>query len=215
MVRHWQKLSTPRWRVSATINAVGAVATGIVVVVVGGAKFIHGAWITLLVIPVLMIVFLKIREHYRTLAAALTMEGYEMPRAVRHAVLVLVPGVQRGVVSAVLYAKSIAPDCEAVFVEIDPAETPRVQEQWYRYHLDCPLTVLKSPWRSLVDPLIDYIRTVRAERHVDLVTVVIPEFATTRWWHGLLHNQSGLMLKLALMSEPGVVVTNVRYHVTE
>lgn len=215
MVRHWQKLRTGGWRVSATINAVGAVVTGIVVLVVGGAKFLHGAWITLLLIPVLMVVFLKIHQHYRTLAAALTMEGYEIPRGVRHAVLVLVPGVQRGVVSAVLYARSIAPDCEAVFVEIDPAETPTVQEQWYRYRMGCPLTVLKSPWRSLVGPLIDYIRTVRAERHVDLVTVVIPEFATTRWWHGLLHNQSGLMLKLALMSEPGVVVTNVRYHVSD
>jgi amino acid transporter len=215
MVRHWQKLRTGGWRVSAAINAVGAVVTGIVVLVVGGAKFIHGAWITLLVIPLLMIVFLKIHQHYRALAAALTMEGYEVPRGVRHAVLVLIPGVQRGVVSAVLYARSIAPDCEAVFVEIDPAETPKVQEQWYRYHLGCPLTVLRSPWRSLVDPLIDYIRTVRAERHVDVVTVIIPEFATTRWWHGLLHNQSGLMLKLALMSEPGVVVTNVRYHVGE
>ena len=79
----------------------------------------------------------------------------------------------------------------------------------------CPLTVLESPWRSLVEPVIEYLRTVRAERHLDTVTVVIPEFATARWWHKLLHNQSGLMLKFALMREPGVVVINVRYHLGE
>ena len=215
MVRHWQKLRTRGWRLSAAVNAVGAVVTGMVVLVVGSAKFIHGAWITLLLIPVLMVVFLKIHQHYRTLAAALTLEGHDMRRGLHHAVLVLVPGLNRGVVSALLYAKSIADECEAVFVEVDPAETAKLQEEWNRARLGCPLTILKSPWRSLVEPIIQYIRTVRAERHVDLVTVVIPEFATMRWWHRLLHNQSGLLLKLALMGEPGVVVTNVRYHVGE
>jgi len=215
MVRHWQKLRTANWHFAAAMNALGAVVTGVVVIVVASAKFIHGAWIALLLIPVLIAVFLKIAQHYRSLATALSTEGYAVPRALRHAVLVLVPGVHRGVVSALLYAKSIATEPEGVFVEIDPAETPKVQEEWYRLHLGIPLTVLQSPWRSLTDSVIQYIRTVRAERHVDLVTVVIPEFATTRWWHGLLHNQAGLMLKFALMSEPGVVVTNVRYHVEE
>jgi len=213
MVRYWQKRRTQRWRLSAAVNGVGAITTGIVMIVVASVKFARGAWIVLIFIPLLIAFFLKVYQHYRDLAAALTLEGHDVPRGLHHVVLVLVPGLHRGVASALLYAKAISPECEAVFVEIDPAETARLQEKWSRAHLGCPLTVLKSPWRSLTDPIIQYIRTVRAERHADLVTVVVPEFATTRWWHGLLHNQSGLLLKLALMREPGVVVTNVRYHV--
>jgi hypothetical protein len=215
MVRHWQKSQTPRWRLYAGVNAAGALATAVVFIVVGTAKFVHGAWIILVVIPLAIMGFHKVSEHYRRLAGALAPEGYEVPRVLHQVVLVLVPGVHRGVVSAVLYAKSIAPECEAVFVEIDPAETAALQEKWDRMRLGCPLTVLRSPWRSLVDPVMTYIRTVRAERKVDVVTVIIPEFATARWWHKLLHNQSGLMLKFALMSEPGVVVINVRYHVEQ
>jgi amino acid transporter len=215
MVRHWQKLKTPRWRLSAAVNAVGATVTAVVLVVVASMKFTQGAWIVLLVIPLLIMLFRKVNQHYRSLASSLSMEGYQMPRAVRHAVLVLVPGVHRGVVPALLYAKAIAPECEAVFVEIDPAETLRIQEKWARLHLGIPLTVLKSPWRSLTQPVIQYIRTIRSEKHVDLVTIAIPEFVTTGWWHRLLHNQSGLLLKFALMFEPGVVVTNIRYHLGE
>lgn len=213
MVRYWHKRRTPGWRVSAAVNAVGAVATGIVLIVVAGVKFVHGAWIVLVIIPVLIWLLLKVAQHYRSLAAALTTQGYQAPRGIHHTVLVLVPGLHRGVISALLYARTIAPECEAVFVEVDPAETARLQEKWRGLGLGIPLTVLKSPWRSLTEPIIEYIRTVRAERHADVVTVVLPEFATTHWWHRLLHNQSGLLLKFALMWEPGVVVTNVRYHV--
>jgi len=213
MVRYWQKRRTKRWRLSAAVNGIGAVTTGIVLLVVASVKFALGAWIVLIFIPLLIAFFLKVHQHYRELAAALTLEGSDLPRAVHHVVLVLVPGLHRGVASALLYAKAISPECEAVFVEIEPSETPKLQEQWNQARLGCPLTILKSPWRSLTEPILQYIRTVRTERHADLVTVVVPEFATTSWWHNLLHNQAGLLLKLALLREPGVVVTNVRYHV--
>jgi amino acid transporter len=215
MVKRWRTLRTPGWRLSAVVNALGATATGVVLLVVASVKFVHGAWIVLLVIPVLILGFRKIAEHYRTLAQALSPDGYDAPRALRHSVMVLVPGLHRGVIDALIYAKSIDPQCEAVFVETDPAETVKLQQIWSRYRPGVPLTVVKSPWRSLAAPIIQYIRTLRAEKGVGLVTVVIPEFATTRWWHRLLHNQSGLIIKLALMAEPGVVVTNVRYHVGE
>jgi len=215
MVRHWQRLRTRGWHLKAAINALGAIATAVVLVVVASVKFIHGAWIVLVVIPLLILGFRKIAQHYRDLGRALSLEGYEVPRVLRHAVLVLVPGLNRGVVPALLYARTIAPQLEAVFVEIDPAETSRLQQRWNQLDLGIPLTVLKSPWRSLTGPIIQYVRTLRAEKHVELVTVIIPEFATTRWWHKLLHNQAGLMLKIALMFEPGVVVTNVRYRLPQ
>jgi hypothetical protein len=165
----------------------------------------------LLVIPLLMLAFLRISQHYRGLATQLSLQGYSPPRAVRHVVLVLVPGIHRGVLNAVAYAKTISREAEAVFVEVDPKDTAELQSRWRDLNLGVPLTVLKSPWRSLAEPIIQYTHTLRVEKHVDVVTVIIPEFVVSHWWHRLLHNQSGLMLKFALMFEPGVVVTNVRY----
>jgi hypothetical protein len=145
---------------------------------------------------------------YRTPVAR---AGYQMPRALPHAVIVLVPDLHRGVLPALAYARTLSADCEAVSVEINRLATPRLRQKWQRYRPGMPLTVLKSPWRSLTGPVLHHLATVRAEKGVELVTVIIPEFATRRWWHPLLHNQSGLALKLALLAQPGVVVTNVRY----
>lgn len=214
MIIHWMRLQTPRWRMKAVVNAVGALATGVVMIVLASVKFTHGAWIVLLVIPIIVLSFRKVHHHYEELATALTTRyNYKMPYSVCHAVVVLVPGVHRGVVKAVLYARTLSKDIDAVHVEIDPKDTPDILERWNELCLPAPLTIVKSPWRSLTEPLISYIRTIKLEKHVDLVTVILPEFATTRWWHRFLHNQSGLLLKFALMFEPDVVVTNVRYHI--
>jgi len=215
MVRHWTRARGERWRLKAVVNAMGACATGVVFLVVLSVKFIHGAWTITLVVPIIVLGFRKVNQHYRTLAASLRLEHVAPPRTMRHAVLILVPSVHKGVIRALRYAKSIAPDSEAVFVEIDPKDTPRIQEEWAALESGIPLTILKSPWRSLTEPIIRYTRTLRAERGLDTVTIIIPEFVTTRWWHHLLHNQSGLLLKFALMFEPGIIVTNVRYHTAE
>jgi hypothetical protein len=212
MVRYWQRLKTRQWKASAAVNGVGAVVTGIVLVVVASAKFVHGAWIVLVVVPLLILFFYTVSAHYRKLASALSMEGFQIPQAMRHSVLVAVSRVHHGVAAAVLYAKSVSPDCEAVSVEVDPDKTAALEQEWQRANMGIPLTVLRSPRRSLAEPLIQYVRSLRAERGTDLVTMVIPEFATTHWWQPLLQSRSGLRLKYALMSEPGVVVTNVRYH---
>ncbi|MCJ7749701.1 MAG: APC family permease, partial [Armatimonadetes bacterium] len=215
MVRRWMRLKGDHWCIKAIINAIGAATTGIVLLVVLSAKFIHGAWIITLVVPIIVLGFRKVNQHYRTLAASLRLEHVAPPRTMRHHVLILVPSVHKGVIRALRYAKSIAPDSEAVFVELDPKDTPRIREEWAALNSGIPLTILKSPWRSLAEPIIRYTRTLRAEHRLDTVTVIIPEFVTTRWWHRLLHNQSGLLLKLALMFEPGIIVTNVRDHTAE
>ncbi len=213
MVVHWARERGRGWRTKAAVNALGALATAVVLVVVASVKFVHGAWMVLLFVPLLMLLFTRISRHYRGLdkALALTPEEGAVPRGLRHVALVLVPGVHRGIVPALAYARAISTEAEAVSVEIDPASTPRLRAEWAKLDTDMPLTVLKSPWRSLTEPVIRYTRTLRAEKHVELVTVIIPEFVVTHWWHGLLHNQSGLLLKLALLFEPGVVVANVRY----
>jgi amino acid transporter len=211
MVMRWRRVRGRLWKVKAGVNALGAVVTGVVLIVVGSIKFTHGAFVVLLLIPLVVLGLRKVSAHYMQLRAILSVRGISPPRAVRHAVVVLVPGVHRGVLTALAYAKSISPSPEAVFVEIDPSETERTQERWRELGIDVPLTVLHSPWRSLTEPILRYLRTLKSEQRLDLVTVIVPEFVTTRWWEGLLHNQSGLLLKLALLFEPSVVVTNVRY----
>ncbi len=211
MVKHWIKLQTPHWETKAVINTLGAVVTGVVLFVVLWVKFIHGAWIITIVVPIIVYAFFKVNQHYRNLAKSLELDQFVPPRPMSHAVLILIPGINKGVLQALRYAKSISDESEAVFVEIDPKETAKLQEEWAGLDPGIPLTVLKSPWRSLTEPIIRYTRTIRTERHVDTVTVIVPEFVTTRWWHKLLHNQAGLMVKFALLLEPGVVVTNVRY----
>jgi hypothetical protein len=120
--------------------------------------------------------------------------------------------VNRGVIPALQYARSLSDDVRGVYVEIDPEQTARMQEKWARWAADLPLVVLESPYRALIEPVLRYLDEVEAEREDDIVTVIIPEFVTSRWWEKLLHNHSGLMLKFALLGKQGVVVTNVRYH---
>jgi len=215
MVRRWLKGREPGWRVAAPVNALGAVTTGVVLVVIAVAKFTHGAYAVIVLIPVLVLGLTKVHSHYRTLARQLTLAGFTPPRTIRHQALVLVGGLHRGVVQALVYARSIDPHAEAVYVELDPKETPALREKWEQWGQGVPLVVLHSPWRSLTEPLFQYIATVRQERQLDLVTVILPEFATTRWWHKLLHNQSGLVIKWLLLFQRHVVVTNVRYRVED
>lgn len=213
MVIYWRRQRSRGWHVKAAVNALGAVATCTVLAVVGSVKFVQGAWIVLVFIPLLMLAFSSIARHYRELGRILRLSPRDrhLPDAIRHAVLVVLPALHRGVIPALSYAKTISPNPEAVYVETDPAETPRFREAWEKLSPDLPLTVLKSPSGSFADPLLRYTRTLRSERRVDLVTVIIPEFVASRWWHGPLWDRSGLLLKLALLFEPGVVVANLRY----
>ncbi len=215
MVIHWKKMRGRAWKAKAVVSGAGAVVTSVVLIVVAGIKFIHGAWIVLLLIPALMMLFLKIARHYQELGERLEVDRDHLPRAIRHAALVLVPALHKGVLTALAYAKTVSPNPEAVFVETDPRKTPRLQEEWELLGMGVPLTILKSPEKSLIEPVARYARELRAEKGVDMVTVIIPEFAVTHWWERLLHNQSGFLLKLALLFEPGIVVTNIRYRVEQ
>jgi amino acid transporter len=211
MVVHWRRLRGPAWRTKAGMSAVGAAATGIVLVVAGSVKFVHGAFLVLLFIPILVLVFSRIARHYHDLAEALELRARGPVRALKLAALVPVRSVDPSALRAIAYAKAISPDPEAVYVETDLEDTPHIREAWDRACPGVPLTVLASPEQSLVTPVLRYARTLRAERRADVVTVVIPETIGAHWWQRMLQDQGGLLLKLALLSEPGVAVANVRY----
>jgi amino acid transporter len=201
------------WRKSIAINALGATATAVVLIVFILTKFIHGAWIVVVVIPLLVLVFRAIQGHYMSVARQLSTDGLEPLRPVNHTVLVPISGVHRGVINALRYAKSISPgNVAAVYVDIDEEATARLREKWERWGQGIKLIVLPSPYRELTGPLLRYIYQLEPGRDEDMITVVIPEFVPAKWWQHLLHNQSSLLLKGALLFKEGINVVNVPYH---
>jgi amino acid transporter len=213
MVMHWRRQRTAGWRTSATINGIGATVTGVVLLVVAVTKAHEGAWIIMLLIPVLVVFFRLTHAHYRAVAAQLTLTGGLEPEARRHnTVLVPISGMQRAVVRALDYAKTLSPDVRAVYVDVDPIATEQLRRDWDKWGRGVPLVVLSSPFRSLLEPLLEYIEQIDAPRSDDYITVVLPEFVPARWWHHLFHNQRALLIKGALLFKPNTVVTSVPFH---
>lgn len=212
MVVHWRRLRGPRWRTSALINGVGALVTGLVLLIVGTTKAAEGAWIVILLIPVNVLLFKATHRHYARVASQLTLRGWAPQGRRANTVIVPISGLQRAVVEALAYARSLSPDVRAVYVNIDPAATAHLQSQWGQYGDGLPLVVLDSPYRSLMEPLLEYIGDVRDGHPDDYVTVVLPEFVPARWWHHLFHNQRALLIKGALLFQRNTVVTSVPFH---
>jgi amino acid transporter len=212
MVVHWWRLRGPGWKSSAAINGIGALVTGIVLLIVAATKAHEGAWIIMLLIPLNVIFFRTTRRHYDGVAAQLTLRGWNSRGPRKNTVLVPISGIQRAVVEAVDYAKSLSPDVRAVYVNIDPVATVQLKKQWNEYGGGVPLIVLESPYRSLMEPLLEYIEHVYAEHPDDYVTIVLPEFVPARWWHHLFHNQRALLIKGALLFKRNTVVTSVPFH---
>jgi amino acid transporter len=201
------------WRKYLVINGIGAVATFVVLMIFIVTKFIHGAWIVVVVIPLLVQIFLRIHRHYVDVAKQLSTEGLAGLRPIHHEVIVPISGIHRGVIAALEYAKSIAPHhVTAVYVNLDDAATQKLREKWQDWGSGVNLVVVASPYRSLARPLFNYVDRVRRSSPNVIITVVLPEFVPARWWQNLLHNQNTLFLKGALLFKKGVVVTNVPYH---
>jgi hypothetical protein len=184
-------------------------------VVVAATKFMAGAWIVILLIGLLIMLFLAIRSHYNSVARQLSLDGLEPPPPIGTTVLVLVGDLHRGVVQAIQYAQALSPAAKAVYVEADPERTRRLEERWGKWGMGAPLVVLTSPYRSLLGPLVDYIDHLRQQSPNHMVTLVIPEFIPARWWQQLLHNQTALLIKGAMLFRKNVVVTDVPYHLRD
>jgi amino acid transporter len=212
MVIHWRRLRTPGWRTSAVINGVGAVVTAIVLVIVAITKALEGAWIIILLIPCLVAVFRETRRHYDRVAAQLSIQGWAPPARRHNTVLVPISGVQRAVVEALQYARSMSDDVQAVYVNVDPGATDALKRDWSKWGEGVRLVVLDSPYRSLMEPLLEHIEQTQAANPEDYITVILPEFLPARWWHHLLHNQRALLIKGALLFRKHVIVTSVPFH---
>ncbi|MFQ5778882.1 MAG: amino acid permease, partial [Terriglobia bacterium] len=212
MVGHWRRSQQPGkgWR--AGINALGAFTTGVVLVIVAVVKFTHGAFLIIAAIPTLVFVCWQVRRHYFTVARALSLADYEKPEELRHTAVVPVAGMNKMVLAAIEYAQSISRDVIAVTVNVENLDREALLEKWHAWAPDVPLVVLEAPLRSIHRPLLRFIDEVESWRDDDVVTVVIPEFVTKQWWHQLLHNQTSLFLKAALLFKPHIIVTSVPHH---
>jgi hypothetical protein len=205
--------ASTNWRKSLVINAIGAVATFIVLCVFIATKFIHGAWIVVVVVPLLVVFFRAIHKHYVMVARQLSTEGLAPLQPIKHTVIVPISGIHRGVVCALQYARSIATDkVQAVYVDFEEEATAQLKDKWDRWGSGVQLVVLPSPYRELTRPLVKHINRIARENGQDLITVVLPEFIPAKWWQHILHNQSSLLLKGSLLFKRGVIVTSVPYH---
>jgi hypothetical protein len=213
MVRRWLRLRENGWWWRVWFSAVGAAATALVMLTLAVTKFTDGAWIVVALIPTLVLMFLAIRRHYDHVATQLSLEDFEPPPAISHTVLVLVGDLHRGVVRALRYAQGLSPSVRAVYVEMDHARTGRLEERWGKWGMSVPLVVLDSPYRSLLGPLLGYIDHLQQQGGPNhFVTIVLPEFIPARWWQHVLHNQTALLIKGALLFRRNIIVADVPYH---
>jgi amino acid transporter len=216
MVQHWLKLRDEHPRPHHIIlNGLGALTTGVVTVVIAVSKFIHGAWMVIVLIPALVWGFRKMHRHYETLRRQLSLKGYAPPKLGRHPVVVLVGGIHRGVVAALNYAKAISPNVTAVTVDLDPTATSRLRLQWQEWAPDVPLVVLDSPYRSVLMPVLNYIGQMEKQQDGAYMTIILPEFIPAKWWQHLLHNQTALLIKGALLFRRGKVAISIPYHLEQ
>jgi len=213
MVRHHQTERERGWQRNVVINAVGAVATLVVLLIVAITKFTSGAWVPLVVIPLIVLLFKGIHRHYTSVASGLRVTPDYRPRRMNHTVVVLVSNVHRGVLDALAYARSLNPSqLIAVSVVSGEEEQERLEQQWELHGINEQLEFVYSPYRELARSVMSFIDELDARYENDIITVVLPEFVVRHWWGNLLHNQNALLLKGRLLFRKGTVVTSVPYH---
>lgn len=204
------------WQLKMLINGFGAFCTAIVMCIFAITKFHDGAWVVLILLPILIAIFMLIHRHYQRLANRLSLEkfGGPPPQAVRHRVIMPVSGVHQGSLEALRYARLLSDDVTAVHVSIDPDETQKVKQKWEKWGEGTRLVIVDSPYRLFLEPLLAYLEEIIARRQPnETITIVVPEFIPAERWHSILHMQTAKLLRSELLSKPGVVVTNVPYQV--
>jgi hypothetical protein len=216
MVVRWWRRREQGWRTSILFNGIGTAATFLVLLVVAGTKFFDGAWLAVFLLPLQITIFKLIHLHYQSASRELTPETPIAPEAISHRIIVPIGRLNQIALQTLAYARSIARDADdrvvAVHVSSDLDETAALRKEWDAWHCEVPLIQIESPYRSLVGPLLAYVDSVREREPRATVSVVLPEFVPRYWWEHLLHNQTALRIKGALLFHPGVVVTSVPYH---
>jgi hypothetical protein len=198
------------WRRGQIINGIGATATGLVLVTVVVSKFTTGAWIPAIVVPAVVLLFRAIHRHYQHVGRQLRIpDDWQQVERV-HIVMLLVGGVQRGLLEALAYTPALLPDrLVAVYVASDEAGAEKVRRRWARARTGVDVTVVIDHYRELYEPVMKVINEVDDHDELSHLTVVVPEFTTRHWWEALLHNQSAWLLEAELAQRPNTVTISV------
>ena len=217
MVRHWLRVREPGWQWRLAINAAGGVLTAVVLGIVVFEKFADGAYLVVILVPVLVGMMLFIARQYARSKRELTVKSDTIvgPPLREERVVVPIPGLDRAAVQAINVARSIDDDVRAVFISDDPADAARVREDFERQIPGVPLVVVESPYRALAGPLLAYLDVLDLawppDKPEPITFVVIPEYVAKSWWERLLYNQSAKRLRSMLLGRPHTVVVNVPY----
>jgi amino acid transporter len=205
----------PKWRLKLAINGTGAVVTVVVMVVFAVAKFTQGAWVIVLLVPTLVLIFFRIHHHYKDVSRHLSLESFGAPaRVKRNRVLLLIGGVHRGIVHALRYARSLSEDITAVYVAADPVEADKVKQKWEQWGDGVRLVILDSPYRQLLEPLLAYIGEMAVDRQPqEMLTIVVPQFVPAHWWQKYLHMNTAQILRSELLRQRDIVVMEVPHHI--
>lgn len=203
------------WQSKMIINGFGAFCTFIVMMVFAVTKFLGGAWLVLILIPLLVIMFTGIHSHYRGIARRLSLEKYAaVPPISRHRVILPISGVHRGTLAALRYAKMLSDDVTAVNISTDPEEAEKLKTKWDDWGEGIRLVILESPYRTLLEPLLEYIEEIASQRQPnEIITIIVPQFVPKRTIHNVLHTNTAFWLRAALLFKPGIVITDVPYQV--
>ena len=221
MLVHWLRLKTEGWRWKAAINGLGAVMTFVAVIIIGVTKFMMGAWIIILLIPLIILLMLRIRRHYSQVAQRLNIPNEDLGRIsldtrYSHHVIIPIDSLNAMVVNALRYAKSLGPNVEAFHVETFIGEADKLRRKWELLNTDIPLIVKHSPYREVVGPLIEYIESEEhASQPGDMITVLLPQFIVKKWWDMALHNNTSIFIANALFHEKNIVVSVLPFSIED
>jgi hypothetical protein len=206
------------WSIKMVINGFGAICTATVMVVFAATKFLDGAWVVLIIIPILVMTFWWIHHHYRRLAKKLSLENFGVipPHTTRHRVIMPVSGVHQGTLAALRYARILSDDVTAVHVTIEPEEAEKIRKKWKKWGEGVRIVILDSPYRLFIEPLLEYIEVIARHRQPgETITIVVPKFVSNNSLGSVLHSNTADLLRSQLMNQKGIVITSVPYHVHE
>ena len=221
MFLKWERSRTPGWKHKAFINGLGAIVTIITVVLIGITKFFHGAWIVCIVIPLLVYCMIKIKNHYNKVIEQIRLSNDERPNVGMETnneqhVIILLGTLNKSFLKSLNCAKCLSRNVVAFHVSIDPVVTEKLKIKWKEYDAGIPLIIEHSDYRDVMGPLMNFIESEgRASKHGETVTVVLSQFVITKWWHNLLHNQTGYFIKSMLYKNRNVAVLTVPYIIKE
>lgn len=216
MFMKWVRNKDKGWKHKALVNGSGALITGIAVIIIGVTKFTHGAWIVVVIIPIMVLAMLKVKKHYNAIAKQLKIDANEL-RAInfdvdvyRNRVIVPISSVNKASIRALKYAKTISDNVIAFNVSINEEDKLKIEKNWSLLKTDIPLIVRNSPYRKIISPLEEFIESAEYDRKKgDIITVIMPKFSVKAWWHKILHNHTTLFISNKLLTHKHIVITTI------